>query len=102
MEQEISNIIAGAPEMDWLDDAACADREIGDFFVEAGRIISHEALEVCRACPVRVDCLRHAYDRNLTAGYFGGTSPGQRRNMTLGEAEEFISEDLPRTNRPAA
>jgi WhiB family transcriptional regulator, redox-sensing transcriptional regulator len=93
---EISNIVAGASEMNWLDDAACQDMAINDFFVDAGRTISAEVLDVCRACPVRVDCLKHAYRRGLTAGYFGGTSPGQRRTMSVDEAVVFIVDDVPR------
>lgn len=85
----------------WLDDAACADLPIEAFFVQAGHIIDEEVLNVCRACPVRLDCLKHAYNPNLsiTGGYFGGLSPGQRREMSLEEAVEFIRTDLVDTPR---
>jgi WhiB family transcriptional regulator, redox-sensing transcriptional regulator len=95
----ISAIISGAAEMNWLQEAACREMDVADFFVEAGRTIKPESLEVCRGCAVRLDCLRHAYDRNLTAGYFGGTSPGQRRSKTLSESEAFIAVDKPRRRR---
>jgi hypothetical protein len=80
---------------DWLDDAACADLSIDDFFVQAGHVIDESVLNVCRACPVRLACVQHAYnqDLNITGGYFGGLSPGQRRDMTLDEAVEYIATD---------
>ena len=81
----------------WLDDAACAEKNINDFFVEAGHVISEEVLEVCRRCPVRRQCLEVAYDPrfNITGGYFGGLSPGQRRELDIDQALEFIANDLP-------
>jgi hypothetical protein len=81
----------------WLDDAACAEKNINDFFVEAGHVISEEVLEVCRRCPVRRQCLEVAYDQrfNITGGYFGGLSPGQRREMDIDQALKFVETDLP-------
>lgn len=81
----------------WLDDAACADLPIESFFVQAGHVIDQEVLNVCRTCPVREQCLRHAYDTrlNITGGYFGGMSPGQRRDMTFEQALEFCRTDHP-------
>lgn len=89
----------------WLDNIACADQPIEAFFVQAGHIIDEEVLNVCRACPVRVDCLKHAYneDLNITGGYFGGMSPGQRREMSLEEALEYAktdTADAPRRPEP--
>lgn len=88
----------------WLDDAACRDLDINDFFVQAGHIISEDVLNVCRACPVRRDCVRHSYDEslNVTGGYFGGLSPGQRREMGLVEALDYIALDTVDRPRSAA
>jgi len=87
--------------MDWLNEAACQDLEVGDFFVQAGHVISEDVLNLCRACPVRESCLEHSYNENLniTGGYFGGLSPGQRREMSLEEAKVFIITDLPTAPR---
>jgi WhiB family transcriptional regulator, redox-sensing transcriptional regulator len=79
-----------AEGLEWISDAACVGMDPDDFFVEAGRVINEEVLEVCQICPVRAECLRYSYDRNFTSGYFGGLSPGQRRAMTLKQAERFI------------
>lgn len=84
----------------WLDDAACADLTIPDFFVEAGHVIKERSQRGCRSCPVRLDCLIHAYTGGpsgpITGGYYAGMSPGQRREMSLEQAIEYISNDTPR------
>lgn len=86
----------------WLDDAACVDLVHQDFFVEAGHVIDDEVLEVCRSCPVRRQCVTHAYQRKIIGGYFGGFSPGQRREMTLAEALAAIRRDPPTRPNTAA
>jgi hypothetical protein len=74
----------------WLSQTACGDMAIDDFFVEAGHAIEETALQVCRGCPVRIECVKHAYDMQVTGGYFGGLSPGQRRERSLEEAVQLI------------
>lgn len=88
--------IFSVQSMDWLDDANCQDLDVGDFFVQAGHVISEDILNICRSCPVRVQCVKHAYDDklNITGGYFGGLSPGQRREMSLEESLIFIETDF--------
>jgi hypothetical protein len=80
----------------WLDRTACVDLDIDDFFVPAGHAISEDTLNVCRGCPVRIDCLRHVYTHEVSNGYFGGLSPGQRRSMTFEQAVAFIQKDVRR------
>lgn len=89
------NFLGGEQDA-WLDDAACAGLPIEAFFVQAGHVIDEEVLNVCRGCPVRSDCLRHAYksELNITGGYFAGMSPGQRREMTYEQAVEFCNTDV--------
>lgn len=87
----------------WLDDTACAEMGIESFFVQAGHVIDEEVLNVCRGCPVRSDCVTHAYDEklNVTGGYFGGLSPGQRREMNLEQALNYIKTDtIDKPRRP--
>jgi len=77
----------------WLNNTACTDLTIGHFFVEAGHAISEDVLNVCRGCPVRRECLEHAYAMGIGGGYFGGMSPGQRRSLNLSQARRFIETD---------
>lgn len=88
------------PDLRWLDDSGCAELDITDFFVEAGHVISEEVLEICRTCPVRKECVSHAFGRGIVGGYFGGISPGQRRDMKdVEEAYAYIDNDPPKTNK---
>lgn len=77
----------------WLDDIACAELDLDDFFVAAGHTISENVLSVCRRCPVRKQCVEHAYRREIDAGYLGGLSPSQRRQLSLPEALRVIEAD---------
>jgi hypothetical protein len=88
----------------WLDVAACADLSIDDFFVAAGHVIDEEVLNTCRRCPVRIDCLQHAYNPvlNVTGGYFAGMSPGQRRELDLDAAIEYCRTDTVEQPRKVA
>ena len=86
-------IFTASEDLAWLRHAACADREVKDYFVEAGHVIDEDVLNLCRACPVRESCIRHAYKQEVTGGYFGGLSPGQRRDLSLDEALAYAEED---------
>ena len=94
-KESITEVVLRIEDQNWVDASACADMEISAFFVEAGRSIKEESLNVCRACPVRKQCLTHAYDKGLSAGYFGGVSPGQRKHASLEEALTLIANDKP-------
>lgn len=83
----------------WLNETACEGMDIDDFFVEAGRAISPEAMAVCRGCKVRLECVRHAYEMQVNGGYFGGLSPGQRRDYNLDEALRLIKREAASTAR---
>jgi len=88
-EGSLGAYVLGVPDMRWLDDAACGDlsfEQLNIFFVEAGRTIASSTVTLCAKCPVRADCLDHAYRHDIFSGYFGGVSPGRRRILSLGEA----------------
>jgi WhiB family transcriptional regulator, redox-sensing transcriptional regulator len=82
--------------MRWLDQIACKDCDPDDFFVAAGHTISEMVLELCRTCPVRQQCLKHAYDRGIDAGYLAGLSPSERRRLSYEDAVAFLEKDPPR------
>lgn len=77
----------------WINEAACAGLPVDAFFVDAGRIIDEDILNVCRACPVRRQCLEYAYRRGYTSGYFGGISPGARKALPLEVALRQVDDD---------
>ena len=92
----LSELIEGAPELPWLEDAACGDLgldQLSLFFVEAGRTIAAETTALCRRCPVRRDCLDHAYAHQIPSVYFGGISPGRRRTLSHADAVEILRKD---------
>ena len=92
----LDELIERTPDLPWLDDAACGDLELEQldlFFVEAGRSISQTTVALCRRCPVRRDCLEHAYRHEIVSGYFGGMSPGRRRTLTFTQAIAEIEQD---------
>lgn len=85
----LSDVIENAPEFDWLEQAHCGDLapdQLSMFFVEAGKAISKEALDLCRQCCVRTECLTHAYQCEVGSGYFGGMSPNRRRTVPMEQA----------------
>lgn len=98
----LDDVIENAPDMGWLAEAGCADLpldELEQFFVEAGRSISTQTVARCRACPVRVDCLDHAYAHQIANGYFGGMSPSKRRTTSHGEARRLVAQPAPGETR---
>lgn len=92
----LADIILGGKDTGWLDDAACHECEIEDFFVNAGNTIDPKILNLCRGCPVREDCLKHAYSSEpplVSSGYYGGMSPGDRKRFNFEEALNVIRKD---------
>lgn len=81
----------------WLNDALCGIHNLrpDHFFVGAGHVIDDAVREMCRRCPVRLDCARHAYDRNFLAGFFAAMSHGQRKGKEWDEIVDYIRNDPP-------
>ncbi|MFI6447215.1 WhiB family transcriptional regulator [Kitasatospora sp. NPDC050543] len=72
---------------EWQLHAACRGLDSGLFFHPAGeRGRAHDeremaAKEVCRGCPVREECLRHALRTREPYGVWGGLSEDERRAL---------------------
>jgi WhiB family transcriptional regulator, redox-sensing transcriptional regulator len=62
----------------WMAHANCAGVDPDLFFPERGESTT-EAKAICRACPVRTECLDYALSINERHGIWGGTSERQRR-----------------------
>jgi WhiB family redox-sensing transcriptional regulator len=65
----------------WMEYAACADLPTDLFFPEPGKHAPKQALEACRRCPVRDDCLEYALGFELLPGIFAGLSQRQRAQL---------------------
>lgn len=69
-----------AEEFAWMASGACLGMDPTLFF--PGRGESHKpALDVCRGCPVRQDCLDYALDNRIKFGVWGATTERQRRSL---------------------
>lgn len=80
------------PDHEWVARAACVqDDEVNleDYFPGEGASPPAHLLRLCLDCPVRRDCLEHAIGAALTAGWFGGLSPSDRKALTPGDLANF-------------
>lgn len=63
----------------WAERAACADANPDIFFPSRGES-SAKAMELCRGCEVRLECLDYALRTHQRHGIWGGlTERGRRR-----------------------
>jgi WhiB family transcriptional regulator, redox-sensing transcriptional regulator len=69
-------------DMSWMERGSCLGMDADLFFPERG---DNEALvaakEVCRGCPVQVECLDHALRAGERWGVWAGTSERERYRM---------------------
>lgn len=68
-------------EMRWTKQAACKGMDPEAFFPGRGSRVSLEVRATCAGCPVKADCLEHAVTHHEWAGYWGGTSEHERREL---------------------
>jgi len=64
----------------WEADAACKGMDPSIFF-PVNDEDALEAIAVCRACPVRDECLSWALETRERFGVWGGTTEKQRRSL---------------------
>lgn len=76
---------AVAESWDWQLEAACRGADPGAFFYldnergEARGTRIRAAKLICRSCPVRSECLKHALDSHEHHGVWGGLTEEERR-----------------------
>jgi WhiB family redox-sensing transcriptional regulator len=72
------------PRTDWMAQAECRDILTPEIFFPRPSESADAAKAVCARCPVRVDCLRDAFDKGDVYGYRGGMSGEARRKALVG------------------
>lgn len=64
---------------DWAPRAACRQDAPDTLFVRGAE--QNQAKQVCRACPVRTECLAEALDNQIEWGVWGGMTERERRAL---------------------
>lgn len=64
---------------DWAPRAACRNLSPDELFVKGAA--QNKVKQVCRACPVRTECLAEALDNQIEWGVWGGMTERERRAM---------------------
>jgi len=78
----------------WVEDAACAQTDTEAFFhPEGSKGLARarheaEAKKVCRACPVRAECLEYALAHDERYGVWGGTGEDERAHLLAARRAE--------------
>jgi WhiB family transcriptional regulator, redox-sensing transcriptional regulator len=71
-------------QWDWMEDADCRSEDTTLFFSREGERAyekndrEERARQICRRCPVLVDCRRYALTRREKYGFWGGMSEDER------------------------
>lgn len=74
----------------WIERAECRGKGVDLFFVERG-YTPYEALEMCRVCPVKRECLDYAVKNGLSYGVWGGVAPRGRRRYAKPHHDRYLS-----------
>jgi WhiB family redox-sensing transcriptional regulator len=74
----------------WMAEARCTDLDSGIFF-PSDSLGVQRAVEICKACPVRVPCLEHALENGISIGIWGGESERSRRRIRAARRREARS-----------
>lgn len=70
----------------WMASARCAETDPEVFFQEQGGK-PNAAKRICKACPVRAECLQHAL-AGEESGVWGGTTALERRRIRKARDQE--------------
>ncbi len=65
--------------MHWSLSALCRGGDPDEMFVQGAA--QNRAKQVCRACPVRTECLSDALDNRVEFGVWGGMTERERRAL---------------------
>ncbi|MEW2452223.1 WhiB family transcriptional regulator [Streptomyces parvulus] len=68
------------PDLDWQEDALCAQTGAEFFFPEPGSSV-RDAKRICALCPIRTACLDFALSNDERFGVWGGLSEKERLEL---------------------
>ena len=74
------HLAAPLTDQEWHQDAACRDTD-PDLFFSTADADRTAALQLCQACPVRMECLEHALATREAYGIWGGTDEQERKRL---------------------
>lgn len=74
----------------WMDAAACLRVDPEVFFPHDGQP-ADDAKAVCATCPVALECLTYALDKNYRVGVWGGKTPRTRKDMHAARSRSTYS-----------
>ena len=83
---EVKDLISD-PNYQWKHLGNCVNHDTGIFIMErdlrglAINKLYKQALEICKECPVRAECLAYAIKNYCSEGVWGGTIPAQRKGL---------------------
>lgn len=63
---------------DWIDSARCKGLDLTAFF-QRNQHTARGALQICKKCTVREECLDYAIENEMDYGVWGGLTERQRR-----------------------
>ena len=82
----------------WMKKAACVGLDPSLFYFERDDALSYtnakQARDVCRMCPVRLECFLVACDNKEEFGVWGGTMPDERRPARFKQTLEMIKNEI--------
>jgi len=76
-----------ADDLAWQDKALCAQSDGEAWFPEKGGS-TRLPKQICRACPVRMECLDYAMEHDLRHGVWGGLSERERHRLKCARLKE--------------
>lgn len=68
----------------FYDKARCKNEGFDKFFPKKGQSKTAKiAIEICKGCASRFECLRYSMDKKIEYGIWGGSTPQQREQWFL-------------------
>lgn len=77
---------------DWRTQASCLGLDVNDFVPDGqGNCVPPEVLRICADCPVIQQCHDFAVGNKEQHGFWAGTTPRERRHLTVGDTPPVLT-----------